>query len=131
MNNLKKCPWCTSDGYVEEGRFGFFIQCDDCLARGPEADSSEKAAQLWNHPKGQYKISACYYLNDGTAELTYESEDGRECVLRVDVTPEEGESLAAVVGPCSYHRASLKEINAGSLTQWIRNKLPKNSIFPT
>ena len=53
-----------------------------------------------------YKISACYFPEQAEAELTWERlSDGAVCFLTVKITPEQGDELAKVIGPCVYYGA--------------------------
>ncbi len=54
--NLLCCPFCTSMSGVTmieftngEGKTeGAYVECDACLAHGPECETVERAAQFWN-----------------------------------------------------------------------------------
>ena len=48
--NLKPCPWCNkNDRLVVEEEFGcFYVQCERCIANGPEAYNVEDAKNGWD-----------------------------------------------------------------------------------
>lgn len=55
MSALSHCPFCKSrcvTGWTETDSNGVttdaWIECDDCFARGPQADTDEEAAVKWN-----------------------------------------------------------------------------------
>jgi C4-type Zn-finger protein len=55
MTKLVKCPFCarssagTAVHQVVPHKEFFFVQCDNCEACGPTADTREEAEALWNH----------------------------------------------------------------------------------
>ena len=52
MTELKPCPFCKCE-YLMTSKFGYYattwiVECTQCYAEGPYADTEEKAIELWN-----------------------------------------------------------------------------------
>lgn len=55
MSDLETCPFCKSrcvTGWTEEDGNNVttdaWIECDDCFAKGPTADTMDEAIAKWN-----------------------------------------------------------------------------------
>jgi Lar family restriction alleviation protein len=51
---MKPCPFCKSKDILIRGideshkNPPFWVECMECMATGPEAETEEKAVELWN-----------------------------------------------------------------------------------
>lgn len=59
---LKPCPFCLSLNLLDlqvadDPHSRWQVVCEDCSAQGPDADTKEKAAELWNRrPSGWISV---------------------------------------------------------------------------
>lgn len=52
LSGRDECPFCASTNNINqrllhEGRYGYFVYCEECSATGPLADSIAEGRALW------------------------------------------------------------------------------------
>jgi len=45
---LRQCPFCGGGMFVLQDDDAHVVRCEDCNARGPEADDEEESVRKWN-----------------------------------------------------------------------------------
>lgn len=85
---------------------------EEILREAVEADRQKRS-------EPEYRISACYFPKVGEVELTWERQyDGAEAHLTFKATPDQGERLVSVIGPCVYYTAT-PQPNTSSVSSTI------------
>lgn len=58
--------------------------------------------------EAKFEISVCFFPRLEEVELTYRNIDsGKQCLLTLKCSKDQGEKLVEVIGPCVYYRAKL------------------------